>query len=51
VYRVASKRTAGAALGLMANILSSAEHTTTSAAVPLHLDQRRPARWSSRASG
>jgi hypothetical protein len=51
VYRVASKRTADAALAeLMANILSSLEHTTW-AAVPLHLEQRRPARWSSRASG
>jgi len=45
VYRVASKRTAGAALaGLTANILSSVEHTTTWAAVPLHLDQL----WSAR---
>lgn len=43
VYRVASKRTAGAALaGLIASILSSAEHTTTWAAVPLHLDKRPP---------
>jgi hypothetical protein len=40
-YRVASKRTAGAALaGLIASILSSVEHTTTWAAVPLHLDKR-----------
>jgi hypothetical protein len=43
VYRVASKRTAGAALaGLMASILSSVEHTTTWAAMPLHLYERRP---------
>jgi hypothetical protein len=42
-YGVASKRTAGTALaGLIASILSSAEHTTTWAAVPLHLDERRP---------
>jgi hypothetical protein len=43
VYRVASKRTAGAALaGLIASILSSAGHATTWAAVPLHLDKRPP---------
>jgi hypothetical protein len=42
-YGVASKRTTGAALaGLMASILSSVEHATTWAAVPLHLDKRRP---------
>jgi hypothetical protein len=42
-YRVASKRTAGAALaGLIASILSSVEHATTWAAVPLHLDKRPP---------
>jgi hypothetical protein len=42
-YEVASKRTAGAALaGLIASILSSAGHTTTWAAVPLHLDKRPP---------
>jgi len=27
----------------MANILSSVEHTTTWATVPLHLEERRPA--------
>jgi hypothetical protein len=41
VYRVASKRTAGAAVAeLIANILSSVAHTTTWAAVPLHLGEK-----------